>query len=198
MDLQESCGEVLKIGAGASVGEGAGADAGEEKDGAGMIISDSPSKASTASASATAVGTSRQSARALQLTEEAEAARLEAQQIADAIAKSDQSPAKLILLEGKGSKVDTEVEIAEEGAFHEAEEDDKSDGFGAEYIIFGRKYYGIALLNAVGRKVRPPKMSVVVTCQVHRVGLTQPLASTPLVEAWSDGAYYFSSAVFIR
>lgn len=143
-------------------------------------------------------GTARQTARAQQLAEEAESARIEAQKIADDIAKADQTPARLVLLEGKGIKIDTEVEIAEEGAFHEVEEEDGDDDFGAEYMDFGRKYYGIVLQNAAGRKVRPPQGSVVVTCQVHRVGISQPLASTPLVDAWSDGAYYFSSAVFMR
>ncbi len=104
-------------------------------------------------------------------------------------------PATITLLENKGAAIEQFVEIASEGVLSDAVDDDDNS---AEYFDFGKKYYAIALLNANGKKIRPPKGSVTVTCQVHHNSSHIPLASTPLNDCYSDQVFYFSTAVFHR
>ena len=112
----------------------------------------------------------------------------------------DQTPVELVLLDGKSMSIEQEVVIAEESAFQDqpVNELGEEPDFGSEFMVFGKKFYGVVLLNAAGRKLKLPNGSVTVTCQVHLSGVSRPLASTPLTDAWSDGAYYFSTAVFLR
>ena len=56
----------------------------------------------------------------------------------------------------------------------------------------------MAIVNAAGKKLKLPKGSVTVTYQIHREGLSPPLAYTPLSEAWSDHLFYFSTLSFKR
>ena len=64
--------------------------------------------------------------------------------------------------------------------------------------FFLSRYYGVAIVNAAGKKLKLPKGSVTVTYQIHREGLSPPLAYTPLSEAWSDHLFYFSTLSFKR
>eukprot|EP00605_Chrysophyceae_sp_TOSAG23-4_P000427 GSChrysophyteH1.ASY1.ANO1.484.1 assembled CDS len=109
---------------------------------------------------------------------------------------SDNLPVAIELQKSKGASIEATVEIASEGVLSEATGDEEEDT--SEYFDFGKRYYAIALLNKFGKKVRPKKGAVTVTCQVHHSSSHVPLASTPLTEIWSDGMFYFSTAVFRR
>ncbi len=107
-----------------------------------------------------------------------------------------QLPTEISLLENKGSTVETFVEIDSEGVLSLAPDGEEDNSL--DFFDFGRKYYAIALLNKYGKKIRLPKHSVVVTCQVHHTTSGDILANTSLEEPHSDGVFYFSTSVFFR
>lgn len=104
---------------------------------------------------------------------------------------------------GKGSGIDREVCIQSETVFDEAaptnkEPDDGSYADFSEYFSFGRKYYGVGLVNAEGKHLKPTKGEFKVTYMVHRAGLVDPLVCDYITDPWTDGYFYFSSCTFKR
>lgn len=65
-------------------------------------------------------------------------------------------------------------------------------------LIFVLRYFAIALVNKLEKRVRVPKHSVTIVYQIHLAGSDKPLAYTPLDEAWSDNIFYFATLVFKR
>lgn len=60
------------------------------------------------------------------------------------------------------------------------------------------RYFAIAFVNYIGKKVKIAKGALSVIYQIHLAGHDKPLAYTPLNEAWSDGIYYFMAMSFKR
>ncbi len=54
------------------------------------------------------------------------------------------------------------------------------------------------MVDDFGVRIRSPRPGTTIINQVHREGILQPLAYTPLKEPWTDGIYYFSSLTFKR
>jgi hypothetical protein len=121
-------------------------------------------------------------------------------------AEAEKLPTALKLLTDKGVNIPEKVVIQQESAFSDSEDEEENDDdddrevfVHKDYFHFGKKYYAVALVNNMDKRVRPAKDAFTVLYQITLSSGPEKsncLARTPLSEAWSDGLFYFSSVVF--
>lgn len=113
----------------------------------------------------------------------------------------DNNPVALKLFTNKGPDIFSMQYMDEEKVFEEQLDEDEEEDQSLKYFQFsGKKYYAIGLVNAAGSLIKMGNANAAnkrtVLMHIYREGISTPLSSVDLADAWSDHFYYFSCLTF--